>query len=180
MERLMNNVNIIRQECPLSLKDSRNRSHTASLKLKLDGQKTRADIWTKWQLKTGHTLSLGARDNDMRTTGSWLSTLRDLSHPLLGCSENRPRTCDSKMNNQAIIRYCRGTKLDRGHSKNAIKNNSGSGTRGQIHPPLHWHGHIAILVDHLKTRGLPLISIFFSKRSLARPRWLFPCHRREV
>ena len=130
MERLMNNVNIIRRS-PLSLKDSRNRTHTASLELKLGGQKTRADIWTKWQLKIGLKLSLGANDKDIRTTGSWLSTLRHLSDRLLGCSEKRSRTCDSKMNNQAILRSCRGTKLDGGHPKNVIKNNSGSGTRGQ-------------------------------------------------
>ena len=67
------------------------------------------------------------------------------------------------MNNQAILRSCRGTKLDRGHSKNVIKNNSGSGTRCPNYPPLHRHGHIAILVDLLKAGGLPLISIFFQK-----------------
>ena len=45
---------------------------------------------------------------------------------------------DSKLNNQAILRSCRATRLDKGHSKNVIvQNGSGIERHGQIHLFLH-------------------------------------------
>ena len=53
------------------------------------------------------------------------------------------------MNNQTILRSCRTVKLDRSHSKNVIKNDSGTGKRGQIHLHLlhQWYG--SPLLNHL-------------------------------
>ena len=151
MVRLMNNVNIIRQTCPCGkrkarissqfLKDSKNRTHSASLKLQLGGQKTLADIWTKQQMKIGLTLPLRAKAKN--NENNWKLALNAMffkREDYLDAVKKQSRICDSKMTSQPILQSCRAAKLDRGHSKNATKNDSGSGTRGPIHPLLHQHG----------------------------------------
>ena len=57
---------------------------------------------------------------------------------LLEGRDNHQEFADSKMNNQAIFRSCRATKLDTGRSKNVIEHNdSGLGKYCQIHFLLH-------------------------------------------
>ena len=97
MVRLMTSVNTIRQRCLRGkrkatkssrlLKDSRNMTTHRECQIAIGWTEYRADIWTTWQMKIGCTLPLRARDNDTKTTGSWLSTRKDYSH---GRGENNP------------------------------------------------------------------------------------------
>ena len=157
MESLRNNMIIIgqysfcetrkRTNSDLSCKDFRNKTLTANRKWQLGGRKISADTWTNSYWRTSPTRLQEENAKDTRTTGSWLSTSRDRSHGwtkgrLFGGRENPSRICDNKLNNQVIVRFCRVTKLDKGHSKNVIEQtDTGSGKDGKIHfPLLHQHG----------------------------------------
>ena len=128
----MTSVNTIRRRCPCGklpatnpsriCEDSKNKTHTASFKWQLGGLKTPADILRQ------------------RYENNWnlvLNVQRPIS-PMIKKEDyvETSRSCEGKMNSQAILLFCRATKLDRSRSKN----DSGIGTRGPIHPLLHRHG----------------------------------------